>query len=123
MSIHEMQKAVNAAEKGKKPAALTPKPNRPKSDQNPIVAPNDIQSIKAAAKAERDPSKKADLLGKLSARLLSDMEAEKDAVKQTDLRREYQTAEKQRAYALLADRTASPNNARVRKLVDMASAD
>jgi hypothetical protein len=108
------------------PKPITPKPNRdpvhPKPS-TPKAEDDSIDALKAAAKAERDPSAKVELLQKLSDRLLSDLNAESDPVKATDIRREWQNSEKNRAYALLAERAANPKAEKIRKYVDAASED
>lgn len=117
-------KAAVARVEARQAGKPSSKPVRDHHKARPINPKVDsIDDLKAAAKTERDPSKKAALLGKLSQRLLSHLGAEKDQVKVTNIRQEYQRTELQRGYALLAERTANPTNAKVRKYIDAASRD
>jgi hypothetical protein len=120
-SISEMQRAISAAKKkpAKFPHGITPdNPAKP----SPFDPKKDgLGDLIAAAKSERDVSKKVDLLTELSAKQHAAMTAEPEAVKKTDLMRQWQQTEKSRAYALLAERTASPQSAKARRLVDLAS--
>jgi hypothetical protein len=113
MSIRDMQAAINQADKAPKLAVKLPAIATPAVDA--------LESLKAAAKAERNPTAKANLLQDLSDKLLTKLNSENDAVKATDLRRELQAAQKAQAYALLAERSVDPKAARARRLIDLAS--
>ncbi len=85
------------------------------------AAVSNFGELKAAAKAERDPSKKADLFSQLSKKLSAELAGEKDLVKATEIRRECMAADKAYAFALLAERSANPGASAARKYLDAAS--
>jgi hypothetical protein len=127
-NLKNAQAAVSAAEarKAGKPILAPGKPIAPISPTGLPPSPikdgvRFIQDLKASAKMERDPSRKADMLTDLSGRLLSAISAESDVSKKADLYQEYKQVELKRAYALLAERTAAPAEARIRRLMDAAS--
>jgi len=115
MSLKEM--AVTYEQELKRRASTS----APAKVATTTAAVDPIEALSAAAKAERNPTVKADMLGDLSQRLLTKLNATTDAVKQTNIRREWQNAEKARAYALLAERSVDPKAARARRLLDRAS--
>jgi hypothetical protein len=120
-TLKQAQLAGSKAEK----KSLTPnkpiKPLNPSGLPDSPIKPDNFESLKAAATAERDASRKIDLLTALSGRLLNSMNSEKDLSKKTELTREWQRVETQRAQALLAERIANPAAAKARKYIDAAS--
>src|SRR5260221_2322353 len=112
-SVAAAQKAIDNSR--------TPNATKPQSVGKPIVPinpsglpdspikPDDIQGLTMAAKAERDPSRKVELLSELSAKQYAAMQAEPDAIKKTDLMRAWQQSDKSLAYAKLAEREANPS--------------
>jgi hypothetical protein len=116
MSLREMSVTYQQQLKRNAAAGKAAKP----TVTAPAKPANTIDSIKAAAKAERDPAKKADLFWQLRTELLKKMDGEKDMVKATELSREFQKADQGFAYSRLAESAANPNADRVRKLTDRA---
>jgi hypothetical protein len=120
-SLKSAQLTVAQVEKriaSKTPSAAAPVAATPKASE-----PTSIDSMRAAAKAERDPSKKVDLYEKLSSRLESDLRAESNSLspKAIEIRRELQASQTAEAYSRLAEKTANPGAEKIRKLIDAAS--
>lgn len=122
-TMAEMSAAYNKANAGKSKLAVNkPIPYIvPKGMPDSPIMPDDIQGLIAAAKSEREPSAKVDLLSQLSAKQYAAMNAETDAVKKTDLMRQWQATQKAETYARLAAREANPKAAKISRLLDLAS--
>jgi hypothetical protein len=110
-SINQMQAAIDGA--GKAPSVTIPKAV--------VAAPvvSTISGLKAAAASIKDPSLKVDALARVEAQALSDMNAEKDFAKKTELASELMRAQKNTAYARLAEATLSPQAAKARRFTEM----
>ena len=129
ISFHGIKTLKQASEafQGRKPVANKPSFPRNITPDNPAnpkafdPKTDGLGDAIAAAKAERDISKKIDLLEQLSAKQFAAMQAESDAINKTDLMRAWQCTQKSLAYATLAEKTASPSAAKIRRLVDFAS--
>src|SRR6267378_6251904 len=113
-SMHQMAVTAEQAEKratAKTAPVAAPVAATPKADS--------IESLKAAAKAERNPSLKVDKYSELSARLEADLKAQSNpfSPEATNLRRELTSAQKAYGYSRLAEDAASPDAGRIRKLI------
>jgi hypothetical protein len=73
------------------------------------------EGLLKAIEAATTPGAKADLYQKLSSSLLEEANKTTDLTKKTELLREFQRSEKNRAYSLLAERQLNPAAAKARK--------
>lgn len=106
---------VEARQAGKPSMKSAAKPVAAAAASKPAVSPR--ESLLASIEAEQAPGAKADLYGKLSAELLTDISKEQDAVKRTELTRAYTRSEKNRAYCLHAWSQTDPKAAKAAKLL------
>lgn len=84
------------------------------------AANNVIGELRAAVKSEKDYSRKADLLSQLTRHLSAELAKEKDAVRATEIQRDFMQAGKQEAYNLLALKTLDPAAFKARRLAAFA---
>jgi hypothetical protein len=89
------------------------KSDAPKASTAPKT--NKLDDLKAAAKADRNPTTKIEKLEALRAAQLEALNSEKDLVKATDLRREFQRTDKSIALARLAEESLTPGAAKARR--------
>ena len=120
-SMAAITAAINKKLAGKRAAKPSFPHNIPQPPQKPTPfdpKKNGLGDLIAAAKSERDIGKKIDLLQELSAKQFAAMQAEQDGIRKTELTRAWQSTERSLAYAKMAQ---SPEQARSRRLLDMAS--
>jgi hypothetical protein len=112
-NLKAAQAAVARAESGVNKPSSKPVSTKPVATKTTSAR----EKLLADIEATNEPGKKADLYGKLSESLLQEMNAEKDLVRQTELRRQFQRSETNRAYCLQAEKQLNPQAAKARKLM------